>query len=163
MSTNGIELQRREKEGVGVGEQALTMAIGIVVERVARLSDDDKADLFELVKVMGNAQTEEELESVRVAMKEILDQDPGHTQRMPLPRSGERPEKLKKWVGYVGGRVRELRKAADMTQEGLAAKAELPQSHISRIESGEVSPTNITLEKIAKALGRPLTDLDPTT
>ena len=48
-----------------------------------------------------------------------------------------------------------------VTQEQLAAKAGLPQSHISRLEGAKHSPSRATLEKIAAALEVPLSCLDP--
>jgi|BioPla2DNA2_1021312.scaffolds.fasta_scaffold08829_5 ribosome-binding protein aMBF1 (putative translation factor) len=44
-----------------------------------------------------------------------------------------------------------------MTQAELAKKAELPQSNISRLESGNFNPTVQTLEKVAAGLGKKLT------
>ena len=160
MGAKGNTIVRRDKEGEGYHAELLTMALGIVVERVGRLSEDDKADLFELVEGLMAAKSQEEVGAIFVAMKEILAQYPGRVSPMPPPPDAT-PERLKKWMTYLGGRVKELRKAAGLTQEELAEKTGLPQSHISRIENAELSPTNMTLQKIAKALGRRLSDLDP--
>ncbi|MCC6423844.1 MAG: helix-turn-helix transcriptional regulator [Phycisphaerales bacterium] len=89
---------------------------------------------------------------------EILDQEPCGITRMDLPN---RPAKLQRWVEYVAQKVRQLRKQAKLTQVELAKKSGLPQSHISRIEAAKLSPSQATLEKIAKAMGRLLSDLDP--
>lgn len=43
-----------------------------------------------------------------------------------------------------------------MTQAELAKKADLPQSNISRLESGTFNPTIQTLEKVAEGLGKKL-------
>jgi predicted transcriptional regulator len=43
-----------------------------------------------------------------------------------------------------------------MTQAELAKKASLPQSNISRLESGTFNPTVQTLEKVAAGLGKKL-------
>lgn len=43
-----------------------------------------------------------------------------------------------------------------MTQAELAQKAALPQSNISRLESGTFNPTVQTLEKVAAGLGKKL-------
>jgi len=48
-----------------------------------------------------------------------------------------------------------------MTQQQLAEKAGLPQSHISRLEAGMHSPSHKTLEKIAAAMEIAMGDLDP--
>jgi transcriptional regulator with XRE-family HTH domain len=49
-------------------------------------------------------------------------------------------------------RIKDLRVNAHLTQEELAELSGLPQSHISRLESGKHSPSRITLEKLAQAL-----------
>ena len=78
-------------------------------------------------------------------------------------KANDDAQKLKRWKEFIGGKIRELRKAANpnLTQEGLAKASGLPQSHISRIESGQHSPSNKTLERIAKALDVSIGDLDP--
>jgi len=43
-----------------------------------------------------------------------------------------------------------------LTQAELAEKASLPQSNISRLESGTFNPTVQTLEKVAAGLGKKL-------
>lgn len=45
---------------------------------------------------------------------------------------------------------------AGMTQAELAERASLPQSNISRLESGPINPTVRTLEKVAAGLGKKL-------
>ena len=45
---------------------------------------------------------------------------------------------------------------AGLTQQELAARADLPQSNISRLESGTINPTIQTLEKVAKGLDKRL-------
>jgi DNA-binding XRE family transcriptional regulator len=155
MKTKETTEHRRE---TGVGEAALTMAIGIVVERVRRLSSEDQKDLYKLVKLLSSAKDADEVEAISAAMVEILDQDPCDLVPMNLPA---RPDKLQRWVGYVAGKVRQLRDQAGLTQVELAKKSGLPQSHISRIEAAKLSPSQATLEKIGKAMNRPLSDIDP--
>jgi DNA-binding Xre family transcriptional regulator len=150
-----------EKRNVSVGDAALTMAIGIVIERVSRLSTEDKQDLYELLKGLGGTKDPEEIEAIRVAMREILDQEPSGVRGMDLADVPPRSEKLQRWVNYVAAKVQELRKAKGMTQMELAEKSGLPQSHISRIESAKLSPSRVTLEKICDALGCSLTEIDP--
>lgn len=92
-------------------------------------------------------------------MEEILAQTPIRSTPMPMPDEPSLP--ANKWAEHVGRRIQELRKAARLTQIQLAERADLPQSHISRLENAEHSPTNHTLEKIARALGTSVRDLDP--
>lgn len=63
--------------------------------------------------------------------------------------------------------IREIRESLGMTQIDLAAAADLPQSTISKVESGGGNPTVETLDKIARALNTPIprlfsADADPT-
>lgn len=55
-------------------------------------------------------------------------------------------------IALVGRRVREIRKAAKLTQERLAEKAGLSVEYISRIERGVAQPSFKTLEAMADAL-----------
>jgi DNA-binding XRE family transcriptional regulator len=50
----------------------------------------------------------------------------------------------------------ELREKHQLTQIELAEKTGVPQSQISRIERGVISPTSTTLAKIGQALGADL-------
>lgn len=151
----------RKEQDVTVGDAALTMAIGIIVERVSRLPADDQKELYELVKGLGGARDPDEVEAIRVAMREILDQEQSGVKALDLQKASPRPDKLQRWVNFVAAKVQEFRKKAELTQIDLAKKTGLPQSHISRIESAKLSPSRETLEKIADALGRSISDLDP--
>lgn len=54
----------------------------------------------------------------------------------------------------IGDAVSRWRKERGWTQEELAAAAEMPQNHISAIETGRlVDPRASTLEKLARAFG----------
>jgi len=56
-------------------------------------------------------------------------------------------------------RVKELRKLAGLTQEQLAAKADLSVDGIRKIETVRTTPTLETLEKIGQALALSLSEL----
>jgi DNA-binding XRE family transcriptional regulator len=159
----GMMVKKRigKENNVSIGEAALTMAIGIVVERASRLPDEDKRELYELVKGLGKTKDPEEIEAVRVAMLEILDQEETGVSGLDATLSSQRPAKLQRWVEYVAAKVQELRTAAGLTQVELSKKSDLPQSHISRIEKARLSPSRATLEKIAHALGKPVSVFDP--
>jgi transcriptional regulator with XRE-family HTH domain len=51
-----------------------------------------------------------------------------------------------------GGRLRDLRAARHLTQESLAERAGLPQTHISAMERGIKLPNLVTLLRLAVAL-----------
>ncbi len=52
----------------------------------------------------------------------------------------------------VGFNIRKIREEKGLTQEKLAAKADLHRAYIGQIERGEKNIGLINLEKIAKAL-----------
>jgi transcriptional regulator with XRE-family HTH domain len=51
-----------------------------------------------------------------------------------------------------GGRVRDARRAAGLTQDQLAEKAQISQGHISRIERNIAEPSTRELIRIATAV-----------
>ena len=53
----------------------------------------------------------------------------------------------------IGNRIAERRKALKLSQEQLAAKADISQTHISKIELGKDNPSLKLLKSIAKVLG----------
>jgi ribosome-binding protein aMBF1 (putative translation factor) len=144
---------------VDVREAALTMAIAVLVERIRALPKEDKSDLFELAKALFVAETKEEEESAATAMREILEQTPVNIRLLDV--QDENSQGLKKWLDYVGSRIKQARESAGLTQIELSQRAGLPQSHISRLENGQHSPSFVTLEKISKALDIPISQLDP--
>ena len=61
--------------------------------------------------------------------------------------------------GRIAGRVRELRAAAGLSLEALAARCDVSRSMLSLVERGETSPTAVVLERISSGLGVPLASL----
>lgn len=151
----------RIEQEVSVGQAALTMAIGIVIERARQLDAQDRQELCDLIGSLTSDSSEEETEAVRVAVHEILEQATSGVSTMTWS-AGERPERLQKWIDHVAARVGQLRNAAGLTQIQLAERSGLPHSHISRIESARLSPSRMALEKIAAALGCDLPEIDRT-
>lgn len=58
-----------------------------------------------------------------------------------------------------GRAVRHLREQRGWSQEALAARAELNRSYMGEIERADVMPSLATADKLARALGLPLSDL----
>ena len=58
-----------------------------------------------------------------------------------------------------GRRVRELRKAKDLSQEAFAAESGLDRTYISGIERGRRNVSLCNIEVIAKALGISISEL----
>ena len=61
----------------------------------------------------------------------------------------------------IGQRIAALRKAAGLTQEELAIRAQLQRTHIGRIEGGRYAVTLETVQAIAQALGMTVDIIDP--
>ena len=59
----------------------------------------------------------------------------------------------------LGARIRDFRESAGMTQEALARAADIGRVTLVRLEKGEQSPRFRTLDAIARALGRPVSEL----
>jgi transcriptional regulator with XRE-family HTH domain len=66
-----------------------------------------------------------------------------------------------KTLRTLGERIRELRKAAALSQEALAERAEIHVNHLRRIELGQANPTYLVLLRLARALGTSLPRLLP--
>ncbi len=52
----------------------------------------------------------------------------------------------------LGNNIKALRKATNMSQEELAARMDVDQAYISRLEAGELNPTLMTIWDAAQAL-----------
>jgi transcriptional regulator with XRE-family HTH domain len=62
----------------------------------------------------------------------------------------------------VGGAVRAARRRAGVSQTELARRSGTSQPAVARLERGFVSPTVVTLDRIARALGTDLViDFEP--
>jgi transcriptional regulator with XRE-family HTH domain len=59
----------------------------------------------------------------------------------------------------VGKRLKKLREDKGMSQAALAEKADLSRGYLLRLEAGRQDPTLGTLERLAKALGVPVTKI----
>jgi transcriptional regulator with XRE-family HTH domain len=78
---------------------------------------------------------------------------PPVTQELP----GDDRQLFEKWpnretVENIGHRIRQLRESRGMTQSQLQARSRVSRSYLSRIESGQMTPSLGTLEKISEAL-----------
>src|SRR3984957_18633485 len=64
------------------------------------------------------------------------------------------PEKFanRETVENIGQRIRQLRESRAMTQSQLQSRSKVSRSYLSRIESGQMTPSLGTLEKISEAL-----------
>jgi DNA-binding XRE family transcriptional regulator len=157
-----LERRRARPLPASLEDDALAIAVALLAGRMIRIPAADRADLLELFKELDGAEQRGELDSVIGAILEILEQRPMTGRPLDLteaPPAADSP--LAAWLSTVSGRIKSLRTAAGLSQAELAARSGLPQSHVSRLEAAKHSPTRLTLEKIATALGRPLKELDP--
>jgi transcriptional regulator with XRE-family HTH domain len=81
---------------------------------------------------------------------------------IPPPEPQELPvddrQLFEKWpnremVENIGQRIRQLRESRGMTQSQLQTRSNVSRSYLSRIESGQMTPSLGTLEKISEPLG----------
>lgn len=157
MSAGLAEIRKLDVEA-----QTLVLAVTVLHDRLGRLRKEDSDDVFELFRSLREPETDEERTDIVDAILEIMEQAPLTVERLPLRDNAEaRPEGLQRWIDFASRKVRDARKEAGLTQERLAEKSGLQQSHISRIENGKHSPSPYTLEKIATALGIPVGEFDP--
>jgi len=56
-------------------------------------------------------------------------------------------------VENIGPRIRQLRESRGMTQSQLQVRSRVSRSYLSRIESGQMTPSLGTLEKLSEAFG----------
>lgn len=150
---------RHSIRSMSLEEKTIALAVSVVIDRIMHLSKEDRDDLFTLVKELACATTDEDRFGICDTMVEILDGKSSSIELADLT-STQTPERLTKWNEWVSKRIRDARTQAGRTQEQLAAETGLPQSHISRIENAKHSPARATIEKIAKALGKPLEFFD---
>jgi len=59
------------------------------------------------------------------------------------------------WSSDLGQTLAELRKAADLTQTDIARSLKVDQSRVSRIEKGDVIPSDSEIEEYLSAIGPP--------
>ena len=145
------------------GDRAATLALEVLKECIDKLplKDEDKQDLWGFVGDWLRADDEEDRAYIEKAMQEVVLGPKGTVARLAIEATEEAPEGYTKWVTWVSSQVKKQRTSAGLTQQQLAKKSGLPQSHISRIENAVHSPSHATLSKIADALGLPLSAFDP--
>ena len=150
----------RETPHLDLQETTIGMAVmAVVMERIRSLPMEDKGDLFELSKALVAATTQEEYEAAASGMREILQQADGMI--VPLKTPEELTGAMESWAQRVGPRIKQAREEVGLTQTELEKRTGLPQSHISRLESQVHVPSFATLEKIARAMDKPVSYFDP--
>jgi transcriptional regulator with XRE-family HTH domain len=59
----------------------------------------------------------------------------------------------------IGMRLKTIRETKGMSQDKLAKRAKVTREYVNRLEAGRYDPTVGVLQRLAKALGVPVTDL----
>lgn len=138
-------------------QQKSLLALIIMREQIARLPEEDIDDLFILLREYCTTDSDEARTEAHAAITEILQPDDG---ALHSP-SDDPSEALRARSADIGGAIRRRRREADLTQQQVAETCGIPQSHLSRIENGQHSPSHITLTRIAEALGAPISAFNP--
>jgi DNA-binding XRE family transcriptional regulator len=135
---------------------------GRAVSRLAGWSGDQWSHVKELVSLLESAQEEGEKKEIVKTLLEVLFPNSiggvGDFEGDPGEEARQRLEAYRKRVGQV---IRQRRESLRMTQEQLAERAGIPQSHVSRLERGKHAPTQETIEKVATALQTTPSQIDP--
>lgn len=135
------------------------LVVAYLMHRISNLSKEALADLAELAPQIVNCEDRTTYDEIAETMREII-----CPELIGDPQKGIAGDAdgatIEKWMEWVGSKIKEKRKSAELTQVELAQKSNLPQSHISRLESGQHSPSHKTLVRIANALDIPVSELD---
>jgi DNA-binding XRE family transcriptional regulator len=137
------------------------LAIAYLVDRMSRLPQEAMADLAALAPELARCDSQEKFDGITETIREILFPEILGAVRQEALTSDKGNHHLRKRMQWLGERIKQARTAAGFTQSQLAKRASLPQSHISRLESGQHSPSYKTLARIAQALGVAIRELDP--
>lgn len=137
------------------------LVLACVMNKIASLPKESIADLAQLALELTQCKNREEYGEIVETIREVM--FPELVGKVVTGSAGPTldTDRLERHMVHIGSAIRDRRAALGWTQEALAEKCDLPQSHISRLEAGQHSPTHKTLEKIAKALDCPVDKLDP--
>ena len=132
----------------------------LLTEKVKALPKGSLKDLYELLSDAEACDDEATYWEIVETIHEILFPEASGSELI-MQRPITPTKELKARMRHIGGAIKRIRKKNGMTQAQLAKKSGLPQSHISRLETGQHSPSHKTLGKIAKSLGVDEGVLDP--
>jgi DNA-binding transcriptional regulator YiaG len=121
--------------------------------------------VFRMLDLLESAETCDECQEIAQAISEIIAKAAGRWPRGKVEDLEEGVgDQAKKTVSAyhrnIGEAIRKCREKLKITQEELAERSGLPQSHISRLEAGKHAPTRVTIERLADAMGVKPSQLD---
>jgi DNA-binding XRE family transcriptional regulator len=128
-------------------------------KRVANASEEELSNLQKLAMSLPEASDSEKVAIVETMMEQLFPEQIGGFENERKATEGGL-EKLNSCRIATGRRIAAIRSKKGITQEELAEIAGVPQSHISRLENGHHTPTHLTIEKIAQALGVHPSEID---
>jgi ribosome-binding protein aMBF1 (putative translation factor) len=146
----------------GVSGSVLSDQQSQVLGRFLSLRRSKRERILELAQLYQESTDEVEREEIREALAECLFRPRADLTALPIEQesSPDAARRLAMHRQYVAGQIRKLRQTRGLTQQELAHKSGLPQSHVARLETAKHAPTYRTIEKIAKALGVKPSDID---
>lgn len=156
----GLDQDSRTDEGILV-ERCPQVVLRAIRERFSKLPPEDQEDFREVFALWLTSTGEDEAR-MGATLAEILANEPPAVRKVDLTVDISEEAGLKKWLDFISKRIRDARTKAKVNQAELAKRSGLRQGYISRLETGKHSPSFVTLQKIAKALGIPVKELDPT-
>lgn len=131
-----------------------------------KLSKSKRQRVAKLLPMWENCDDPQEAEELAIAIVEIvmpalvMPDAPGSAGPVSEDVDPAAQARVDAYHGDIGRKIMKLRDENGWTQEHLAQKSGLLQSHISRLEAGKHSPTRRTIKKIAEALGVRPSDID---
>ncbi len=130
--------------------------------RLVKLNEGELSALKELASMLPKATEKEKIEIIETMLETLFpDENIGGISDPVTKIDSEARSRVESCRQKVGQTIREIRESQGMTQEMLAEKSGLPQSHISRLECGKHTPTDLTIEKISAALNVSPELIDP--
>jgi ribosome-binding protein aMBF1 (putative translation factor) len=145
------------------GRSTLSPEKRALLDRILELRPTQRRRVFALSRLHEKARNEQEAREISEALAEILFRDPESLAATPInnERSKDGGKTLGEHRAFVAGQIKKQRQRLKMSQEELARKAGIPQSHVCRLETGKHAPTYLTIEKLAKAMKVKPSQLDP--
>ncbi len=131
-----------------------------MLDRILRLRPAQQERIVELLKLHGNATSIEEAAEVREVLAEILFRDLGDLKATNIndERSADNGKALAEHRNHVAKQIKKQRQSLNMSQEELAGKAGIPQSHVSRLEIGQHVADLQDHREAGPSAGRPALD-----
>lgn len=134
-------------------KQPFVLALSILIHRIGELPHRERDALFRLLQEWRkHGNDPDERRRIQSVMEEIITQEPLSVRSVDIVHPRRMDTERKNLAAFIGRKIRQAREDRKLSQQELAAAAGLRQSHISRLEGGNHTPTRHTLEKIAKAL-----------